>query len=256
MKQKQASAIKGKRIVTTRSASGSGEWQKYFISLGARVYSFPTITFASQEPDARTLTIVKRIAEFDWVVVTSAEGLKAMRALLDRADIKTPPRRIKALAVLGGETKKMARAMGYRNVFQPSSADIMALGWELDFKKGARILFLKSTLASHALPDILAARGARVTDIAIYRTIAIREPDKKLFAMLQNDRVDFLIFASPSAVRAFFVRVRDKKLRRKALDVSAIAIGPRVAATLRKYGFGKVRTATEPTMKAVAEAMI
>ena len=68
--------------------------------------------------------------------------------------------------------------------------------------------------------------------------------------------MDFLTFASPSAVRGFFMRVKDKKLQKKARDITAVAIGPRVAATLKKYGFKDVRTASEPTMKGMADAMI
>ena len=62
----------------------------------------------------------------------------------------------------------------------------MALGWELDFEKGARILFLRSAIASHALPNILAARGARVTDVPVYRTISIREPDERFFRIIKK----------------------------------------------------------------------
>lgn len=248
--------LTGKRIVSTRSAPGNAEWQRYFKALGATTYSFPTIAIAPLEPDARTLRTIKRIADFDWVVVTSAEGLKAMTALIGRADVKIPVNRVKALAVMGSETKKMARTMGYRNVFQPSAADTMALGWELDFKKGARLLFLRSAIASHALPNILAARGARVTDVPVYRTIAIREPDERFFKLLKDGEVDFLTFGSPSAVRGFFARVKDKKLQKVARSVTALAIGPRVAATLEKHGFTDVRTAAGPTMKEMAKIMI
>jgi uroporphyrinogen III methyltransferase/synthase len=255
MKLKQRS-LKGKLIVTTRSASANKDWQKYFKGLGATIYSFPTIQIAPLKPDTRTLTIMKRIADFEWVVVTSMEGLRAGTELIERPDIHISPGRIKALAVTGFGTKKMAQVMGYQNVFQPSSADTMALGWELDFRKGARILFLKSAIASHILPNILAARGARVTDVPVYRTISIREPDEKFFKLLEDGAADFLAFASPSAVRGFFVRVKDKKLQKKAQGIAAVAIGPRVAASLKKYGFKDVRTASEATMKGVAEAMI
>ena len=63
-------------------------------------------------------------------------------------------------------TEKMARTIGYRNVFRPSSADIMALGRELDFKKESADTFLKKCdrLARPAERTSFAARGARVTD--------------------------------------------------------------------------------------------
>ena len=81
---------------------------------------------------------------------------------------------------------------------------------------------------------------------------SIRVPDENFFELLKKDEVDFLTFASPSAVRGFFVRVKDGKLQRKARDITTIAVGPRVERTLKKYGFKDVRTATEPTVKAVS----
>ena len=47
-----------------RASAGSAEWRKYFKDLGAKIYSFPTITIVPQKPDRRTLTIVKRIRRF------------------------------------------------------------------------------------------------------------------------------------------------------------------------------------------------
>lgn len=255
MKRKRP-PLKGKLIVVTRSASGSAEWQKHFADLGAKTYAFPTIQTLPQAPDARTLRIMKRICDFDRVVVTSAEGVNAMTALIGRPDIKIPPSRVRALAVLGSGTEKIARTAGYRNIFRPSSADAMALGWELKFERGARLLFLRSTIASHALPNILAARGARVTDVPVYRTVPVRGPDERFSKLLKDGAVDFLVFASPSAVRGFFVRVKDKTLQKEAREVPAVAIGPRVAGTLEKHGFKDVRTAAEPTMKEMANAMI
>lgn len=238
--------LKGKLVVITRSAPGGAAWGKYFSSLGANVYRFPTIRTVPIAADRTAIRILEHLHEFDWVVATSRKGLHALRGY---------PKGAVPLAVLGAETAKAARAMGYRTIFKPSIASGAALARELKLRKGASVLFLKSSIASRALPTILAARGAKITELPAYRTLPVTDPDGRFSRLLEKGSVDAIIFASPSAVRGFFARV-DEKLFSKARRTPAVAIGPRTAAALKRHGFTRIRTAQEPTPKGIAAAMI
>jgi uroporphyrinogen-III synthase len=245
MKRKKL-PLKGKFIVITRSVGGSHSWQEYFKRLGATLYCFPTIEIVPIKSNPTLTMALEHISDFDWVVATSIEGLRT---------IATRPRGTSSLAVLGGEAEKIARAMGYQNIFRPSTATSTALARELKVSKRSSVLFLRSTIASRVIPKILTARGARVMDLPAYRTATLKNPDRRFSKILEKGVVDYITFASPSAVRGFSHRL-EKKFHKKALDLPTIAIGPSVAKALKKAGFRHIRIASEPTAKGMADAMI
>jgi len=248
--------LKGKRIIITRSASGSALWKKYFIARGAVVYCFPTIEKNTVQLNKKIISTLRELERFDRVVITSIEALRALHSLVEKSGIDVPPKRFPPLAVTGTETARAARAMGYRVDFQPSIANATALAWELPLKGYASgVLFLRSTIASRKIHEILTARGAKVVDRPVYRTVSIKKPDLDFSKLLDGGLIDYFTFASPSAVRGFFVRL-DKKFHKKALAIPVVAIGPKVLKTLKKAGFKTIRVAAEPTPKGMAEAVI
>lgn len=259
--------MKKKLLVLTRSADAGDAWKKYLERRGFVVYHFPTIEIVLAKPTPKLLGVLKNISDFDWVVFTSAAGVRSLSALalakttaaqiLPKINIAAA--RMPRVAVVGSATAAAARAAGYRVAFQPSAPSSAALAFELDPVRGQSILLLRTSIAPPDLRNALIARGATVTELPIYKTILRRDPDPKFEKLLAAGRIDFLTFASPSAVRGFFMRApRATHMRKKFIDkartVPAIAIGPSVAAALTKAGFKDVRMVEEPTVEAVGQA--
>jgi len=251
---KPGKSLKGKLIVLTRSTEGSAPWIKYLEERGARVYLFPAIEIAPVALTPKIKNILKNISDFDWVVFTSAAGVRALKELTATVKINIPRARAPKIAAIGVATAKAVRAAGYRVAFQPSTPSSAALAFELEPVRDRSILLLRTAIAPHDMHKVLTARGANVTELSIYKTVLRSDPDPKFEKLLARGRIDFLTFASPSAVRGFFKRV-PPALRARARTLPAIAIGASVAASLRKAGFKDVRTASEATIEGMMEAV-
>ncbi len=244
-----------KRIVLTRSASGNRAWKDYFVARGFYVYLFPTIEMIPVKPSAKVIDVLKNIDAFDWVIITSIEALRAAQTIAKQSDINLSAHHIRSLGVLGKETAVAARAMGYRVAFRPPRPMSETLAQELPLAKKSSVLFLRSTIASRTIPNVLTKRGAKVTDLAVYRTVSVGTSDLRFERLLKEGAIHYLTFASPSAVQGFFKRI-DGKISKKALAIPVVAIGPTVAKTLKKWGFKDIHVANDPNPKSMAEAMV
>jgi uroporphyrinogen-III synthase len=245
-----AKALKGKLVVITRSAEGSEAWIKYLKSHGAIPYSFPTIEIVPADITPVIENALKNISDFDWVIFTSAAGVRSMKLLAEKYGIDLSPRRMPKIAAIGIATAAAAKRVGYRVAFKPSESNGVALGYELEPVNEKSILLLRTAIASHDILKILEVRGGKITDLSLYKTIYRRDPDLKFGKLLENGKIDFLTFASPSAVRGFFQRV-PKNLISKSKEIPSIAIGEKVAEVLKKAGFKNIKISEKPTIKAI-----
>lgn len=254
-------AIKGKLIVLTRSVAGNRAWRGHFEQRGASVYSFPTIEVQAVEPTPELVDVLQRIDEFDWVIFTSAMGPRFFKSIAERLDIDVSPERMPPIAVIGERTAAALKKLGYRVAFQPRVAASKNLARELgDFNKrkqikGSSILLLRSEIATPELPKKLAALGGRVTDLAVYETLPVRGSDPEFEKLLERGKIDFLTFASPSAVRGFLGRV-PARLHKLALALPAITLGGYTASALSKAGFQDIQTAQKSSIQAMAAIML
>lgn len=250
LKDSASLSLAGKTIVVTRSVRGNLAWKKYLKDRGADVYEFPTITIMPVEPTAELVRALRNLADFDWIVFTSAAGLHAMRTVAKKAAIDISPERVPPLTVVGPATAAAARKMGYQIAFMPTTANSNKLGHELTMdEKGESILLLRSDIASKELPEHLAEHGAKVTDLPIYRTVFIHDQDPAFEKLIAVGKIDFLIFASPSAVKGFCARISNSEILKAAKKIPTIALGPGVQKTLLEIGFKNVQTTKEPTIE-------
>lgn len=250
-----AKALKGKLVVVTRSVEGSEPWIKYLKEQGATPYFFPTIEIVPADITPAIENALKNISDFDWVIFTSAAGVRSMKFLAEKSGIDLSAKRMPKIATIGIATAAATKRLGYRVAFQPSESNGVALGYELEPVNGKSILLLRTAIASHDILKILEVRGGKITDLSLYKTIYHRDPDPKFEKLLQNGKIDFLTFASPSAVRGFFKRV-PRNLIPKTKEIPSIAIGPKVGEVLKKAGFKNIEITKEPTIEAIVAGVI
>lgn len=244
-----AAPLRGRRIVVTRAAEQAGALSAKITALGGEPVEFPVIGYAPLE-DARELDqAIRRASEFDWVVFTSANGVRAVSERLDAIGLPTAALGKTRLAAIGPATASALAELGLAVDFVPTKFLGEQVAAELPITPGETVLLLRADIASEALARGLEARGARVTDVDAYRTIKPDSPD------LDLGNVDAVTFTSSSTVRNLCSMLsRDQ---RNALEqVAVFCIGPVTAETAHELGLNVTSIAGEHTVDGLVDAMI
>jgi uroporphyrinogen III methyltransferase/synthase len=215
-------ALQGQRILLTCSAALLARAERSVREFGGIPLPLPLIRLegATAAPES-----LHRIADFDWIVLTSPSAVRCFRAALRAAELDL--RRLPRLAVCGPGTAGELRAAGLIPDCEPP-AEFGAAGLVRELaaraQPGSRILRYRSDAAGTDLADALRAAGMIVEDRVLYRNAPVVYP--------ALPACDAVVFASGSAVAQFIRLWGSAALRHKTVA----AIGAPTAAALRRHG--------------------
>ena len=241
--------LNGRTIVVTRAAEQGRRLTERLIAIGAEVVELPLIDVVDPEDGGAALRdAIGRLDEFDWIVVTSANGaVRLSLALRARAAIDAvgPRPRIAAIgtatnAALGPDHH--ADLIADRSIAEGLLADLARV-------TPARALVVQGDRARTALADGLCEMGWQVERVVAYRTIAARPPTDVLERALGADAITF---ASGSTVRSFVEAVGAAD-RHPAVVVS---IGPETTAAADRAGLEVTATADPHSLEGMVAALV
>jgi uroporphyrinogen-III synthase len=250
-----AGPLAGRRIVVTRAARQSGGLQERLEGLGAAVILLPTIEIVPPDSYAPLDDALRRAADFDWLVVTSAN---AVRVIGDRMTALGIPRIALSrwlCAAIGRTTANALPEIGLNADIVPDYAVGESLAKALtDCVRGGRVLLVRAAAARDVVPDALAAAGASVTVIDAYRTIAPPDTADRAREVFGNTWLpDAVVFTSGSTVTHLL-----DALRAAGIDfppkVACISIGPVTSAALRDAGIAVAAEAETASLEGLIDA--
>ena len=216
----------------------------------------PLIAFGEPEDSASLNQAIAGIAQFDWLILTSAQ---AVRALMERcADLHAPPTRANHLRVacVGPVTAEAARNANLPVEYVAETHNGVALAEELGGRlRGAKVLLPRSDRANPDLPVALKRNGAQVTEVVAYRTLRPASMGKEELNRVVDGQADAILFFSPSAVQHFAEIVGSQGLRGLQDKLAITAVGPVTAKALREAGVGRVVVASDTTVASVIDAL-
>ena len=225
--------LSGVRIAVTRPEPQAEELAAPLRELGAHVVSAPLIRIVPTWDTPRARSAVQRAADFDWIVFSSANGVdlfvEAARKYGTWSGLHA------SVACVGPATAEVARRHGLQPAVVPeehSGAGLAGALIERGLVDGRRILLARAAGGGEALPRLLEAAGASVTDIELYYSAPDPEVARLLKERLNADSLDLVTFTSGSAVRYF---VESTGHPSRAL---VAVIGPVTAKTARDLGLG------------------
>lgn len=247
--------LSGRRILITRPREQSRPLADRLRRLGAVPISAPTIGIVPPEAGGPLDHALKRLGEYQWVVVTSANGA---RACLERARaLGVDPTRAKRVrwVAIGPATAAALRAARIPIAMIPSRFLTDAIAQELPQIERQRILLPRTDVAPPRLAEALRARGAIVDEITAYRTVLAPVRSRARVRRLATRRqVDTVTFTSASTVHGLVRLLGDD---RKALRGMVLAcIGPITAAAVKEEGFEPGIVAEEHTMDGLIGALV
>jgi len=252
-----SSVLAGKRIVITRSAAQSETLEQELRIRGAIPVVLPLVSFAEPEDFAPLDAAIRSIQQFDWMILTSAQ---AVRAVVKRGEeLKLSPIRREnklQIACVGPVTAEAVQQAGFRVEYVAETHTGAALAEELGKRlQGAKVFLPRSDRANPDLPPALKRRGALVTEVIAYRTLRPTAVDERNLRQIAEGAADAVLFFSPSAVQHFAGLFGGEQLRALQDKLAITAVGPVTAKALREAGVQRTVLAGDTTAPAVVEAL-
>jgi len=240
----RASPLGGLRVMVTRADEQSAALAHALEEHGAAVVVCPVIVIEPIEVDADRL----RLDRYDWLVLTSANGVDRLFQVTPRAAL---PTHIK-VAAIGPQTAARLADHGVRAALVPERyvAEELADALTQAIEPGARVLLARAEGSRQVLPQRLREHGAQVDVVDTYRALPPAGLRQRLAKRLPG--IDMVTFTSSSTVRHFVDALRAPLP--SAIQVACI--GPITAQTASDLGLRVDIIAQEYTTRGLVEAIL
>ena len=239
----ESGPLYGMRVVVTRAMEQQGKIAASLGALGAEVISAPVIRIGPPSDEGRSLEVaIADLADFEWIVFTSANGVEALFSRLGAGRLPDGVR----IAAIGAATRRAIESHGFGVDFVPSTFIGEALAEELPAGDGA-VLLVQARQARKVVAEGLAARGVRVHAVEGYQTLPFH-PDGAERAQVST--ADAICFTSPSTVTAFL-----EVYGLEAVPSIVVSIGPVTTAAAEAAGLVVAATADVHDIDGLVQAL-
>ncbi len=199
--------LQDKIFISTRPEGQSDQLARLFSGVGATLIEMPAIKIQPVQLSSREKNVFKKIAQFQWIVFTSPNGIQFFfRNLAEIVGNKNIPENTR-LAVIGNKTNQVLNQMGFQATFinPGSTGEDFARAFILKLKGEKRkpnVLLALGDLARTVIQEQI-KDFAHVTRVNLYETIIPDSIDKEIMQAILNEQYEMLLFTSPSGVRNF-----------------------------------------------------
>lgn len=236
-------ALAGRTILVTRARHQAGQLSEKLRVLGAEVVEIPAIEIVPPESYAELDRALKKLSQlpsrYQWLIVTSANGAKALRERMEAAGIEARAFAGLKIAAVGSATAQALRDMGLEVAVTPAEYVAESLVDVLgDQVRGQRVLLARAAVARDVIPDALRARGATVDVVDAYRTVIPGDSVTTVRTLFGENggAPDAATFTSSSTVTNFLNLLREAGVDAPK-TMRAVSIGPITSKTLRENGW-------------------
>jgi uroporphyrinogen-III synthase len=250
--------LAGRTILVTRARHQAGQLSEKLRALGAEVVEIPAIEIVPPASYAELDEALMNLSQYQWLIVTSANGVEALRARMLELEVGVGDFRHVKIAAVGSATEWALVELGLKAAVTPqeyvAESLVEALG---DLVDGKRALLARAAAARDVIPDALRARGARVEVVDAYRTVIPVESVTAIRTCFgTSGRVpDAATFTSSSTVTNFLNLLREAGVEAPK-GLRAVSIGPITSRTLREHRWAPAAEADPHDLAGLVEAVV
>jgi len=253
-------SLRGVQVLVGRARHQASALSAGLKDLGAQVIEIPFLEIRPPRSYKPFDNALRRIHEYHWLILTSANGVRALAARMKQ--LRTPRAKLEHLkiAAIGPATQEEIEQLGLAVSVVPKRYVAEAVVESLEkHAPGQRILLARAKVARDVIPRELRKLGAQVDVVEAYETVAPESSRSQLQALFENarNRPDVITFASSSSVKNF-VALLGGRGRGPYTDLNGIrfaSIGPITSATLREFGLPVDIEAAEFTIPGLIRAI-
>jgi uroporphyrinogen III methyltransferase/synthase len=242
----------GQTILITRPADQASDLEQRLAELGAGTIVSPVIEISDPALWQPVDDALRRIAEFDWIVFSSVNGVRQFmeRLLFQGRDARSMSNT--RIAAIGPATAESLLRYGIRADLQPTAFRAEALADMLiPTARGQRFVLVRASRGRDLLSDELHKAGGVVEQIVVYTSRDRSTPDTVVVEKLQEGSIHWVTVTS-SAIAGSLAKLYGELLRRTKLA----SISPVTSAVLRQLGFEPAIEANIHTMQGLVDAMV
>ena len=237
------------RVLITRPAEQSAELAELVAERGGEPVCLPTIQVVAAPLSDEATAALTHLGQFDWLVVTSGNGVRFLAQALRGRPLPQPPLKI---AAVGEKTASALAQQGWTADFVPTSFSAADLVTQLGSVAGQRLLLIQGNLANPALARAWRQVGADVTAVTLYQTVSAKWTAAQAAVLAQG--ADVLTFTSPSTFANF--RQLGGATAENLLATARIApLGPTTSAAITAAGYPVHIQPIAQTVAALIEAI-
>ena len=262
-------ALSGVRVLVGRARHQASVLSGELRRLGATVIEIPFIEIRKPRSFKALDSALKNLAEYDWLILTSVNGVEAMWERMGRLGLSDENLRHLRIAAIGPATKKAIEQHRVKVDVVPKEYVAESVVRSLQRRvKGKRVLLVRAKVARDVIPRELRRAGARVDVVEAYETVVPRASRTRLRAVLRNPRrrPHVVTFTSSSTVRNFVELLGGAQSARRAVEglpgrgvrgsmIQLASIGPVTSSTLREFGLRAHINAKEFTIPGLVKAI-
>jgi uroporphyrinogen III methyltransferase / synthase len=199
-------------------------------------------------------TELRRLSTYDWIAFTSRYAVRSVLRRLQELRLDTWTERTK-IATVGSSTTRELEQAGLSVACRPAAENAASLAEAMirDSAGGQYVLLPQGNLARPDLKEALAAAGALVRRVVVYRTVAPASIDRATLDLLSGGHIDVVIVTSPSALRNLMHMLNDDA-NLPATTLLA-CMGPTTAAAARELGLEASIVPARPDIPSLVEAI-
>jgi uroporphyrinogen-III synthase len=250
-------ALSGLRVLVGRARHQAGALSGELRKHGASVLEIPFIEIRRPKSFNPLDSVLRNLAEYDWLILTSVNGVDAMWDRLARLRLTKTNLRHLSVAAIGPATKKAIEQRGIKVDVVPKEYVAESVVRSLRRRvKGKRVLLVRAKVARDVIPTELGKAGAQVDVVEAYETVVPRSSRTRLRRALKNPRrrPHVVTFTSSSTVRNFMDLLG--KARTSLEGIEFASIGPVTSSSLRELGLRVNIAAKEFTIRGLVEAIV
>jgi uroporphyrinogen III methyltransferase / synthase len=262
-----ARPLAGLTVLVPLARDQASDFSALLRARGAEPLQVPTIEIRPVASTAALDQAVEDVAagRFDWVVLTSVNGVAALRARFEALDQDPAPLGKTQVAAVGPATEAALRDWGVAPDLVPEVATTAALAHAFPPAPGTAtgalgqavpprsgdVLLARADLANPELAVVLRDKGWRTTEVVAYHTVPVGALDPAARRRLDAGEVDWVAFTASSTVEGFLQGYGGPP----PPGVRVAAIGPVTADTARAAGIRVAATAIDHTIPGLVAAI-
>lgn len=244
----------GKRIVVTRAQEQAGELSERLCSLGADAIELPVISIQPPQDCAPLDRAIAHLGDYDWLIFTSANGVRFFLKHLDRSPLDLRSLKSKICAI-GPATRRAIEDLHLKVDLMPAEyvAESLVAAFAAGELNGKRILLPQAAVARDVIPAELSKLGAQVDVVEAYYNAVPENAAVQAREIFSAERKpDWITFTSSSTVDNTIAVAG-----RPALDGVRIAsLGPVTSSTARKHSLDVDAEAKSHTLDGLIQAIL